>query len=602
MLGKAVFWYSVASEIRTKLPSLFIYSFGLEILFAAVAAPLVSLVLDRLVRHGGDLAVTNFDLAEFALSPVGILFILLAIALAVAHILLQQAGLTLIVAASRDHPYSPARALQQTILAAPRFLTVATYVTVIVVVAAVPFLLIGAKAFQSLLGDRDIYWFFTVQPREFWIAAGIGAILLLGAAVVGLILLARWALVVPVCLFDNLSGLSALRQSRNIVKGHELRVAAFAGGWVIAFAAATALIWAALYWSADLILEAIPTVTATVWATLILLGVFAVISMILSVAGFTGFSVIALRLHRELSGLDAAPEPEETSRMNLRSIHLALLLAAVVVTAIAISREVIENLELSRAIQVTAHRGASRTAPENTLAAIRRSIEDGADYAEIDVQLLADDAVVLVHDSDFKRILGLALQVANATYDDIRDLDAGSWFSPDFADERIATLEQAIGAAGDGLKLNIELKFHGGDALLADRVVEIVRAAEFWDRSVITSLDAAGLQRVRALDPSLKVGMIVTAAVGDIGGLPVDFLSLNASLATPTRIRANRAAGLQTHVWTINDPDQMLTMIERGVDNVVTDEPALMRRLLDERAELSDAELILLALGRRIRN
>ncbi|MHA1114180.1 MAG: glycerophosphodiester phosphodiesterase family protein, partial [Alphaproteobacteria bacterium] len=599
MFGKAAFWYSVASQIRAKLPSLLIYSIGLEILFAAIAAPLASLVLDRLVRRGGDLAVTNFDLAGFALSPAGILFILLAIALAVARIMLQQAGLTLIVAASGDHPYSPARALQQTILAAPRFLTAAAYVTVIVVAVAVPFLAIGGGAFQALLGDRDINWFIIARPSEFWIAAGIGAMLLLGAAAVAFFLLSRWALVVPVCLFEKLDGLSALRQSRSIVKGHELRVAAFAGGWVIAFAAATALIWVALYWSADLILEAIPSVTATVWATAILLGVFAVISTILSVAGFTGFSVIALRLHRELSGLDTAPGPEEARRMRLRPIHLALLLAAVVVTAIVISREMIENLELSRAVQVTAHRGASRAAPENTLAAIRRSVEDGADYAEIDVQLLADDAVVLVHDSDFKRVLGLDLQVAHATYDDIRDLDAGSWFSPDFAAERIATLEQAIGAAGDGLKLNIELKFHGGDALLADRVVEIVRAAEFRDRSVITSLDAAGLRRVRALDPSFQVGMIVTAAVGDIGGLPVDFLSLNASLATPARIRANRAAGLQTHVWTINDPDQMLAMIERGVDNVITDEPAVMRRLLDERAELSDAELILLALGRR---
>ena len=79
---------------------------------------------------------------------------------------------------------------------------------------------------------------------------------------------------------------------------------------------------------------------------------------------------------------------------------------------------------------ITAHRGSSMAAPENTLAAIARAIEDGADYAEIDVQETADGTVVVIHDTDLKRITGLAEKIWDVTYDEVRELDFGSWFSP----------------------------------------------------------------------------------------------------------------------------------------------------------------------------
>ena len=117
---------------------------------------------------------------------------------------------------------------------------------------------------------------------------------------------------------------------------------------------------------------------------------------------------------------------------------------------------------------------------------------------------------------------------------------------------------------------------------------------------MITSLEQAGLRQVRSLAPDIRIGQIVTVSLGDIKQLDVDLLSMQSGLATPRQIRANRAAGLKTHVWTLNKRDGMQRMIERGVDNIITDEPALLRALIEERKALSDGEILLLALSSRL--
>ena len=117
------------------------------------------------------------------------------------------------------------------------------------------------------------------------------------------------------------------------------------------------------------------------------------------------------------------------------------------------------------------------------------------------------------------------------------------------------------------------------------------------DQVVITSLDYAALKQIKSIEPRLKTGHIVTAAVGDVVKTEADFLSLNSAQATPSLIRRAHAAGKDVHVWTVNKPEVMVRMIERGVDNVITDDPALLARVIKERQALSKPEL----LGLRLR-
>ena len=237
---------------------------------------------------------------------------------------------------------------------------------------------------------------------------------------------------------------------------------------------------------------------------------------------------------------------------------------------------------------------SSREAPENTLAALRLAIEDGADVAEIDVQETADGAVVLFHDTDLRRMAGVDRPIWEVTLAEFRQLDIGSWFSDEFAGERVATLEEAIALVNGQLELNIEMKFNGHDRRLEAEVSRLVREAGFEGDSFVTSLDLAGLQRLASIDPDLRRGLIVTAKVGDATRLDLDLIAVNAGLVSRELIARAHRRGQEVHVWTVNEPDQMLTMIHLGVDNILTSSPDVLVELLALRAEMTDAQKTLL--------
>jgi membrane-anchored glycerophosphoryl diester phosphodiesterase (GDPDase) len=186
-------------------------------------------------------------------------------------------------------------------------------------------------------------------------------------------------------------------------------------------------------------------------------------------------------------------------------------------------------------------------------------------------------------------------------YLSLMEVDASSWFGPGFAREPLPTLSEALKARGRHVGLNVEPKYSGHDVQLAERVVETLRAEGCLDACIITSLSQKGLARARQIAPELRIGQIVTAAIGKPRGLDVDLLSMNQAHVTPDVVHKNRSAGLETHVWTVNTEADMAPMLNCGVDNIITDYPARLRKLMDQRAELSDPELLLLALGRRLR-
>lgn len=130
--------------------------------------------------------------------------------------------------------------------------------------------------------------------------------------------------------------------------------------------------------------------------------------------------------------------------------------------------------------------------------------------------------MVLWHDADLMRAVRDPRKVGDCTLAELQALDVGSYFSPAFATERIATLVEAIAAAGDRIRLNVELKYNRPDPALAPRVAAVLRRQDFLHRCVVTSLDEAELRRFRELAPEVPVGLTVGASIGDPTRLPVD--------------------------------------------------------------------------------
>lgn len=229
-------------------------------------------------------------------------------------------------------------------------------------------------------------------------------------------------------------------------------------------------------------------------------------------------------------------------------------------------------------VTITAHRGASTQAPENTLSAIRLAMAQGVDACEVDVQATADGVLVLLHDRSLLRVAGDPRPIWGLTYAEVQRLDVGSWFSPRFAGEPIPRLEQVLELARGRIALNLELKFTGPDQRLAERAADLVRAAGMVDSCLLTSESLPGLRPAQAL--GLPIGWVVESDLGDPATLDLNALSLHARLATPALVGACRRAGVETHVWTVNQGAEMRRLMELGVTAIITDVPVLLRRVL----------------------
>jgi len=146
----------------------------------------------------------------------------------------------------------------------------------------------------------------------------------------------------------------------------------------------------------------------------------------------------------------------------------------------------------------------------------------------------------------------------------------------------------------------IELKYYGHDERLEERVVDIVEAAGMESDIVVMSLKYGGIQKVRELRPEWRIGLLTATAVGNLTRLDADFLAVNAGLATGSFVRGTHRRGKDTYVWTINDRVEMARFIVRGVDGIMTDEPAMLRQVTTTMAGLEPVEHLLVELALRM--
>ena len=235
-------------------------------------------------------------------------------------------------------------------------------------------------------------------------------------------------------------------------------------------------------------------------------------------------------------------------------------------------------------LEITAHRGASFLYPENTMSAFRGALELGADWVELDVQQTRDGRIVVLHDPNTRRTTGVSGNVWNMTYEQISKLDAGSFFSQEFAGEPIPLLSEVAEFARDtGLRLNIELKPTGHETDFEQGVIDIVHEYGLSDRCVITSQVYSVLERVKACDESIMTVYVTSLAYGSIDRMKyADHFSVHSASVTPRLVSHVHNHGHQIYAWTVNTKAGIDRMIERNVDNIITDNISLARQCVME--------------------
>ena len=228
---------------------------------------------------------------------------------------------------------------------------------------------------------------------------------------------------------------------------------------------------------------------------------------------------------------------------------------------------------------LTAHRGIPSQAPENTLSGIRLAAQLGARWIELDTQLSKDRTPVVMHDETLDRTTSGSGLLREKTLDELRMLDTGEWYKPEYSGELFPVLEEVLEECKKlDLTLNLELKLYPASdpAALVERVIELIQENEFpLEKLLLSSFSREALVRCRELMPQLRRGFISEEADFGLNGVLKEIepysIHLDHRVLTPEIARDIKGAGTVLAIWTMNEPEKAEFFFNMGVDNIITD-------------------------------
>ncbi len=525
---------------------------------------------------------------------LALVWLMLAGALAWFVVMLQQAGM-LLVSASRGCRYrTAAAALLGMLRRIGPLAGLAACQVLAHGVLALPWLAIGAALYVTLLGGYDPYFVLTARPPALgWFLALFAPVLAIGLTLHAALYF-RWLLATPALVLEGRSPLDALRRSRTLTRGRHLRIAVLVVGVALLVAALPLLVTELYDRAATPLLDWLPPHRLLVSTGMVVyLTLYAATVLGALLLGTTLNTLLVRALFQRLGGtrqrsrVDAAPA--HAGRF-VWAAEAAFLGVALVQALLAVA-----SMNLRGDVTVTAHRGASTVAPENTLAAFQAAIDAGADAIEFDVRLSADGAVVVFHDSDFRRVAGDARAVVETPLSAMRTIDVGSWFDPAFAGERIATLDEALRFIDGRAVALVELKPDADNAgALLDATLRELARGDHADAVMLASLSPDLVRAAREAAPRLPLALFANAALpGTARRTEFDMLGLNHLQVDASAVADARRRGYRLQAWTVNDPVRMARYMDIGVDDVSTDVPALAVAVREQRAALTDVERLL---------
>lgn len=273
---------------------------------------------------------------------------------------------------------------------------------------------------------------------------------------------------------------------------------------------------------------------------------------------------------------------------------LAALLPFVLMAANARAAEATSATGLvgSDRVLVIAHRGDSKAAPENTLPAFASAIKAGADLVELDYHHSADGVPIVIHDATLDRTTDVQqrwqidkVPVLAKTVTELRQLDAGQWFGRQFSGTRLPTLDEAIDCIQAGSMTLIERK--AGDARTC---IELLRRKGLLDQVVVQAFDWEFLRDCRQIEPNVLLGALgrgeISQAVLDkIAATGATVVGWHQESITAESILAVHGRGWRAWAWTVDDPARAESLVEAGIDAIISNVPARIRETIQRQAE-----------------
>nr|WP_285851263.1 glycerophosphodiester phosphodiesterase family protein [Bacillus altitudinis] len=236
-------------------------------------------------------------------------------------------------------------------------------------------------------------------------------------------------------------------------------------------------------------------------------------------------------------------------------------------------------------VYIIAHRGSSSAAPENTIAAFDVAVEQGADYIELDVQMTMDQHVVVIHDDTVERTTNGNGLVKSYTLDQLKKLDAGSWFDQQYTNERIPTLQEILERYSQRIGILIEIKHPKRQIGIEKAVARIINRFAYSRHIIIQSFDVHALQRIKALAPSLRTALIIKPDAFKLTKRKLTTYSSFANCLNMKKTMINRwwidrihTFEMDVFIWTVKDQKTADRIKKYPIDGVVTDNPLFFQK------------------------
>ncbi len=263
--------------------------------------------------------------------------------------------------------------------------------------------------------------------------------------------------------------------------------------------------------------------------------------------------------------------------------HMNRCLCLLIVLMLVSGKKLMNAEEKNKLPIIIAHRGASVTAPENTLASIKAAIEVEADWVEWDTRVTADGVLILQHDETLEKYLGKKgrVQVAGMTFEAAQSYDVGSWFGKRFAGEKMPSLDEAIEASLPDMMPLIERKTGSAEQHLA-----VIRKLKVENKVAVQAFDWKFLRELRKLAPELKLGALGEKKISDkklldIVSMNVNFIGWRAKDLKRGDVDRLHVNGIKVAVWTVDNPGEIRKFVSWGVDAIITNNPARTRKVVE---------------------
>lgn len=572
-------------------------------LFSLLIMPIFIKASQMLVNNKGVKVVSNSTIFEFICSPQGVAFLMMSLTLVILGVLLELGGLIVISAQvihrQKESDYS--ELFKSVIRHLPRMLEFGILLIVVYIIVLAPMTGMGLKL--SFLEEVELpgFIFAFIESDDFYYSLYLLILFVMA------ILSVLWIFTFHFIIIGKMKPMKAVHSSVALVKRNWRKV--IRDIMLVTVAYVLLFIIGEMAWSqfvnfwGDLL--DVTFKSSRIFMVFLLLiqhmGNILIGMMFIpfEVFHFTQMFYEFVEHDDEFKALGETYPVVKAKKtftlidMLLKNRIVMIISVTSILIIIAIPGGVMFNeiFKPDYPIEIMGHRGGNE-APENTISAIKKSIESGADWVEIDVQRTKDGIYILNHDDTFERVAQIDEYVYDLFYKDIQKLDVGKLFNSSFTGERVPRLEDVLNSCNNKIKLNIELKGKTADRQMIDDIMKMIKSKKMNRQVILSSLDYTLVETIEKNYPNIDTGFIYFMSIGDISQLKADYLIVEEREVTKDMINRIHQAKKKVVVWNVNDQDDQWDYTRMKIDAIITDDVKTLRRILDERDAESDQDLI----------